>query len=77
MGFLREGRDFISLTWIEGKGIVYWKDRYSKDFTWKLFETSREKNKGKAKGWILIEVRKSGVEKKDVEISKVDWKKQF
>lgn len=68
-----EGKNFISLieTWMEGSSTKYWETKYSKDFTWKLFEAVREKRKGRAKGRILIGVRKSWVEEKDVEINRV------
>lgn len=70
---MEEG-DFISITetWIEEKGEKYWKDKCSTDFTWKFFAAVKEKKKGRAKGGILIGVRKSWIEEKEMEITRVE-----
>lgn len=71
--FLERG-DFISLTktWIEESGEIYWKNRSSKDFAWNFFSAKRDNKRGRAKGGILIGVRKSWIQEKDMEIIRVE-----
>lgn len=57
--FLEEG-DFISITetWMEEKEIKFMENKLSKKWCWKFFPAVREKRRGRAKGGILIGVKK-------------------
>ena len=52
--------DIINLqeTWLEEKERKKWENKLPKDFIWKPVHVRKEKKKGRAKGGILIGMRK-------------------